>query len=93
MWSENETRDIHVAIDAAYERVKRLKIPPEYVVNRLSYEYPELWRKTLKIEEELTPKVPFNKAMSMLASWEGTWRQIEMKVQKRAGRKKNGSSR
>jgi hypothetical protein len=93
MWSEKETREIHGAIDAAYDRVKRLKIPPEYVVNRLSNEYPELYFKTMKIEEELTPKVPLNKAMSMLASWEGAWRQIEMKLQKRSGRKKNGSSR
>jgi hypothetical protein len=83
MWSELERKTIHDAIDAAYERVRRLNISPDFVVKRLANEYPNLYLKTMKIEDELTPKVPFHKAMTMVANWEGTWRQIEMKLNRR----------
>jgi hypothetical protein len=93
MWTDDERQEINLAVDQSWDRVKQLKITPDFVIKRLPHEYPELWSKTLKIEEELTPKVPFQKAMAMITSWEMTWRQIEMKLQKRSGRKKNGSSR
>lgn len=83
MWDARETKEIHEAIDAAYERVGRLNINPDYVIKKIEHEYPELYLKTLEIEKELTPKVPLKKAMAMVANWEGAWRQIEMKVNRR----------